>query len=211
MLSATSSKKNQLFSNRFQPFSFSSVFIIKPPKLRKTFYNQSDQVLVDKCLSGDAQAQQELYEKYVQAMYNVSVRMVNNSEDASDIIQEVFVKVFRNLTSFQGESTLGAWIKKITVNTTLNFLRKAKKNTTSSWEEGMDMPMEEEIDAARFSMEQIHQAIKQLPERCRIVLSLYLIEGYQHQEIASILNITVSTSKTQYRRGRQLLQNILKE
>jgi len=67
-------KKNQLFSTRFQPFSFSSVFIIKPPKLRKNFYNQSDQVLVDKCLSGDAQAQQELYEKYVQAMYNVSVR-----------------------------------------------------------------------------------------------------------------------------------------
>ena len=73
---------------------------------------------MEDCLSGDAQAQQELYNKYVQAMYNVTVRMVNNSEDASDIIQEVFVKVFRNLSSFQGESTLGAWIKKITVNTT---------------------------------------------------------------------------------------------
>ena len=178
--------------------------------MRKTFYNQSDQTLVEDCLSGDAQAQQELYNKYVQAMYNVTVRMVNNSEDASDIIQEVFVKVFRNLSSFQGESTLGAWIKKITVNTTLNFLRKAKKNNTSSWEDGMDMPMEEAIDESQYSMTQIHHAIKQLPERCRVTLTLYLIEGYQHQEIASILGITVSTSKTQYRRGRQLLQQILK-
>ena len=178
--------------------------------MRKTFYNQTDQTLVEDCLNGDSLAQQELYNKYVQAMYNVAVRMVNNSEDASDIIQEVFVKVFRNLASFQGDSTIGAWIKKITVNTTLNFLRKAKKDNTSSWEEGMDVPMEEAIDEKQYSMTQIHHAIKQLPERCRVVLTLYLIEGYQHQEIASILDITVSTSKTQYRRGRQLLQRILK-
>ena len=178
--------------------------------MRKTFYNQTDQTLVEDCLNGDSQAQQALYEKYVQAMYNVAVRMVNNSEDASDIIQEVFVKVFRKLDSFQGESTLGAWIKKITVNTTLNFLRQAKKNNISILEEGMDVAMEETIDETAYSMPQIHHAIKQLPERCRVVLSLYLIEGYQHQEIASILGVTVSTSKTQYRRGRQLLQEILK-
>lgn len=178
--------------------------------MRKTFYNQTDQTLVEDCLDGDAQAQQALYNNYVQAMYNVAVRMVNNSEDASDIIQEVFVKVFRSLASFEGESTLGAWIKKITVNTTLNFLRKAKKNNTTSWEDGMDMPMEEAIDETEYSMAQIHHAIKQLPERCRVVLSLYLIEGYQHQEIASILGVTVSTSKTQYRRGRLLLQEFLK-
>ena len=178
--------------------------------MRKTFYNQTDQILVENCLNGDSLAQQELYNKYVQAMYNVAVRMVNNSEDASDIIQEVFVKVFRNLGSFQGDSTIGAWIKKITVNTTLNFLRKAKKNNTTSWEDGMDVPMDEAIDETEYTMAQIHHAIKQLPERCRVVLTLYLIEGYQHQEIASILDITVSTSKTQYRRGRQLLQGILK-
>jgi len=123
----------------------------------------------------------------------------------------IFVKVFRNLHTFQGESTLGAWIKKITVNTTLNFIRKEKRNTSVELAEGTDIPDTiEAIDTARYSMAQIHHAIKQLPERCRVVLSLYLIEGYQHQEIAEILGITTSTSKTQYRRGRQLLQEILK-
>ena len=179
--------------------------------MRKTFYIAEDQTLVEQCLAGEQQAQYELYQKYVQAMYNVVVRMVKHSEDAEDVIQEVFVKVFRNLHTFQGESTLGAWIKRITVNTTLNFIRKAKRNNEVGLDEGTEIPeLIEEIDTARYSMAQIHHAIKQLPERCRVVLSLYLIEGYQHQEIADILGITVSTSKTQYRRGRQLLQEILK-
>ena len=179
--------------------------------MRKTFYNPTEQELVENCLNGQPQAQYDLYQKYVQAMYNVAVRMVKHSEDAEDIIQEVFVKVFRNLDSFNGESTLGAWIKKITVNTTLNFIRKEKKNFFTSIEEGLDLPEEiEEINASEYSMTQIHHAIKQLPERCRVVVSLFLTEGYRHQEIASILGITESTSKTQYRRGRQLLQNILK-
>lgn len=179
--------------------------------MRKTFYIAEDQTLVEQCLAGEQQAQYDLYQKYVQAMYNVVVRMVKHSEDAEDVIQEVFVKVFRNLHTFQGESTLGAWIKRITVNTTLNFIRKAKRNNEVGLDEGTEIPeIIEEIDTARYSMAEIHHAIKQLPERCRVVLSLYLIEGYQHQEIADILGITVSTSKTQYRRGRQLLQEILK-
>jgi len=178
--------------------------------LRKTFYIAEDQTLVEQCLNGQQQAQQDLYQRYVQAMYNVVVRMVNHSADAEDIIQEVFVKVFRNLHTFQGESTLGAWIKRITVNTTLNFIRKEKRNNEVVLAEGIDIPeIIEELDTAKYSMAQIHHAIKQLPERCRVVLSLYLIEGYQHQEIAEILGVTVSTSKTQYRRGRQLLQEIL--
>lgn len=179
--------------------------------MRNTYYNETEQALVAECLNGSSQAQYELYQKYVQAMFNVVVRMVKKTEDAEDIIQEVFVKVFRSLESFHGESTLGAWIKRITVNTTLNHLRKEKNNFLSSLEEGMDRPiMEEEDVVSKYTMEQIHHAIKQLPEKCRVVLSLFLIEGYQHKEIASILKITESTSKTQYRRGRQLLQEILK-
>lgn len=179
--------------------------------MRKIFYIAEDQELVERCLNGQQQAQYDLYQKYVQAMYNVVVRMINHAEDAEDVIQEVFVKVFRNLHTFQGESTLGAWIKKITVNTTLNFIRKEKRNNSVELAEGTDIPdVIEEIDTTRYTMTQIHHAIKQLPERCRVVLSLFLIEGYQHQEIAQILGVTTSTSKTQYRRGRQLLQEILK-
>ena len=179
--------------------------------MRTTYYSEKEQTLVAGCLSGSQQAQYELYQKYGQGMYNVVIRMVKKSEDAEDIIQEVFVKVFRSLETFHGESTLGAWIKKITVNTTLNFLRKEKKNFLMSLEEGMDMPdLIEKEEVSQYSMADIHHGIKQLPERCSIVLSLYLIEGYQHKEIATILNITESTSKTQYRRGRQLLQGILR-
>ena len=179
--------------------------------MRKTFYDQSDQLLVENCLKEQSQAQYELYQKYVQAMYNVVVRMVKHSEDAEDIIQEVFVKVFRSLDKFNGESTLGAWIKRITVNTTLNFLRKAKQAHWTSIEEGLALPeVFDEVAPSRYTMPQIHQAIKQLPDKCRVVVSLFLIEGYQHKEIAQILKITESTSKTQYRRGRQLLQDLLK-
>ncbi len=177
-----------------------------------TYYNEAEKTLVANCLNGDQQAQHELYDKYVQAMYNTVLRMVKNTTDTEDIIQEVFVKVFRKLDSFQGDSTLGAWIKRITINTSLNFIRKEKKNFLMSVEENFDIPDEpdEELDMP-YSMEQIHFGIKQLPERCRVVLSLFLLEGYQHKEIASILNIAESTSKTQYRRGKRLLQEYLKE
>lgn len=180
--------------------------------MRKTYYTEEEEKLVNDCLSGQQQAQYDLYQKYVQAMYNVVVRMVKHTEDAEDVIQEVFVKVFRSLHTFNGESTLGAWIKRITVNTTLNFIRKDNKNSTTSIADHIDIPDTEEIvDASKYSMAQIHHAIKQLPERCSAIISLFLIEGYQHKEIATILNITESTSKTQYRRGKFLLQDILNE
>jgi RNA polymerase sigma-70 factor (ECF subfamily) len=179
--------------------------------LRNTYYTEEEALLVESCKEGIQQAQFDLYQKYVQAMYNIVIRMVTYPEDAEDIIQDVFVKVFQNLEHFQGESTLGAWIKRITINTTLNFLRKEKKNRVVELNEQVNVFYDEaEVDVSTYSMAQIHHGIKQLPERSRIVLTLYLIEGYQHKEIASILKITESTSKTQYRRGKQLLQNILK-
>ncbi|MEM6321391.1 MAG: RNA polymerase sigma factor [Bacteroidota bacterium] len=179
--------------------------------MRKSFYDESDRTLVQDCLAGDEQAQQTLYEQYAQAMYNVAVRMVNRSADAEDILQEVFVKVFRNLHTFQGDSTIGAWIKRITVNSTLNFIRSQKNYQIVEVSEAWNPPLEEtETEVSAYNMTDIHYAIKQLPERCRAIVSLYLIEGYQHKEIAQILDITESTSKTQYRRGRQLLQDLLR-
>jgi len=132
--------------------------------------------------------------------------------DAEDIIQEVFVKVFQKLSEFRGESTLGAWIKRITVNTTLNFIRQRKEikfMENEEWDRSDLLQAEKKIDP-EFSMKQVHHAIKKLPDGCRVVLNLYLLEGYQHQEIASILKITESTSKTQYRRGKQLLAKRLR-
>jgi RNA polymerase sigma factor (sigma-70 family) len=175
-------------------------------------YSIEEQELVRRCLRRDDRAQMRLYRKYVQAMYNTVVRMVANKMDAEDIIQEVFVKVFQKLSEFRGESTLGAWIKRITVNTTLNFIRQRKEikfMENEEWDRSDLLQEEKKIDP-EFSMKQVHHAIKKLPDGCRVVLNLYLLEGYQHQEIASILKITESTSKTQYRRGKQLLAKKLR-
>lgn len=175
-------------------------------------YTIEEQELVRRCLRRDDRAQMHLYRKYVQAMYNTVVRMVPNKMDAEDIIQEVFVKVFQKMSEFRGESTLGAWIKRITVNTTLNFIRQRKEikfMENEEWDRSNLLLEEKKIDP-EFSIKQVHHAIKKLPDGCRVVLNLFLLEGYQHKEIASILKISESTSKTQYRRGKLLLANQLR-
>lgn len=168
--------------------------------------------LVRRSLQGDSRAQMRLYRKYVQAMFNTVVRMVPNKMDAEDIIQEVFVKVFQKLGQFKGDSTLGAWIKRITVNTTLNFIRARKEiyfMQDEEWERTNLLQEDVKVEP-EYSMKQVHHAIKKLPDGCRVILNLYLLEGYQHKEIASILKITESTSKTQYRRGKKLLAEQLR-
>ena len=168
--------------------------------------------LVRRSIAGDNQAQYGLYRKYVKAMYHTVLRMVGKTADAEDVTQEVFSKVFANLNSFKGDSTLGAWIKRIAVNTTLNFLRKEQRmrwvdleNTSEPSVEFVPIP---EPDTS--NLKRIHEAIKVLPEGCRVVFCLFLLEGYRHQEIAGILGISESTSKTQYRRARGLLQKALR-
>jgi RNA polymerase sigma-70 factor (ECF subfamily) len=145
-------------------------------------------------------------------MYNRIIRMVADRHQAEDILQEVFLKVFRYLPNFKGDSTIGAWIKRIAINTTIEHLRSNRRieYVDSVPENGILHPAIGEA-SPKVSMATIHEAIKQLPSGSRVVLTLYLLEGYQHQEIAQILDISASTSKTQYRRGRQLLQEILKE
>lgn len=180
--------------------------------LHQHHINIEDQQLIRRCCQGDARAQRQLYNLYVQAMYNRVVRMVADRHLAEDIIQEVFLKVFRYLPTYKGDSTIGAWIKSIAVNTTIEYLRRNQKiQYMEEIPEPQIWPDNPENGAPQLEMAVIHETIKQLPSGSRVVLTLYLIEGYQHQEIAEILDISVSTSKTQYRRGKQLLQQLLKE
>ncbi len=166
--------------------------------------------LVRLTMAGDDQAARRLYEKYIGAMFHTATRMVGSTEEAEDVIQEAFIRVFQGLNQFKGESTLGAWIKRIVVHTALNHLRQHKRNGFLSIEEGFPEPSQEPDEPkSDWKPEDIHYAIKQLPEGCRVVLSLYLLEGYQHKEIAQILGIAESTSKTQYRRGKKLLKQLL--
>lgn len=138
--------------------------------------------------------------------------MVSDQHLAEDILQEVFIKVFRYLPTFKGESTIGAWIKSIAVNTAIEHLRRNQKvQYVDEIPEQQMQPVQNTNNKPPLEMAAIHEAIKQLPAGSRVVLSLYLLEGYQHQEIAQILDISVSTSKTQYRRGKLLLQELLKQ
>lgn len=166
--------------------------------------------LIELCKAGDRKAQYQLYQQYTKAMYNVAVRIVKDTAEAQDVLQEAFVKAFKQLGSFKGSATFGAWLKRIVVNTSINHLRKRRETL---WE-GEDIP-EPTVDyspepgESRWNMQQIQTAISQLPEGYRIVFSLYLIEGYDHGEIAQILGISEATSKSQYSRARQKLRTTL--
>ena len=170
----------------------------------------SNEKLIARCLQNETAAQQELYQQYAKAMYHTAIRMVDRKVDAEDIVQETFIKAFRSLGSFQGKSTIGAWIKRICINTCLNHIQRNRRMPILS-DVLLEAPLlEEEEKEFPIKMKDIHHAIKQLPDGCRLIFCLYLLEGYQHKEISELLQVTESTSKTQYRRARILLQKLLK-
>jgi RNA polymerase sigma-70 factor (ECF subfamily) len=146
-------------------------------------------------------------------MYNICYRMMNNAEEAQDMLQEGFVDAFRRLDSFRFESTFGAWLKKIVINKCINALEKRKITWADeeisdeyAYEPGDGNINEDEL---RLSVERVKKAMNLLPEGARIIFSLYLLEGYDHTEISGILHISESTSKTQFMRARQLVKEIL--
>lgn len=169
--------------------------------------------LVQQCLKGDEAAQRLLYSRYVGAMFHTVLRLVGNRHDAEDLTQEAFVKVFQRLDSFRGESTLGAWVKRIVVNATLNHLRTANRLRFVEFDGQTGQPDEATVDEEiwAFDVRRIHEAIGQLPDGCRMVFSLHLLEGYRHQDVAQLLGITESTSKTQYMRAKRLVRERLEE
>ena len=163
--------------------------------------------LIEKCKNGDSQAQFSLYNQYKKAMYNLAHRILNNREDAEDILQEAFVDCFRNIGSFRFESTFGAWLKKILLNRCINHLRKKKLDLTLC--ENLPPVIYEEEEEVTYETEKIFKGIEMLPDGYRIILTLYLLEGYDHSEISQILDISESTSKSQYMRAKERLRRIL--
>ena len=163
--------------------------------------------LIEKCKNGDSQAQFSLYNQYKKAMYNLAHRILNNREDAEDILQEAFVDCFRNIGSFRFESTFGAWLKKILLNRCINHLRKKKLDLTLC--ENLPPVIYEEEEEVTYETEKIFKGIEMLPDGYRIILTLYLLEGYDHSEISQILDISESTSKSQYMRAKERLRKIL--
>lgn len=168
--------------------------------------------LIERCKSGDSIAQEEIYRRYAKNMYNSAYRILGHQAEAEDVLQESFLEVFTKLHDWRGDSTFGAWLKRIVVNRSISLLRKRKIELidANDFENIADDEIEFEIeDVNEQLLNWIKKGISQLPDGYKIVLSLYLIEGYDHTEIAEILNISESTSKTQFSRAKEKLRLIL--
>ncbi len=167
---------------------------------------------------GERRAQYDLYRQYEKAMYNVCLRILNHDAEAQDVLQEAFLDAFGNLHSFRAQSTFGAWLKQIVVNRAINHLRSRRmvlvglEDTRLGEDDGLDLPNPEPFDEAGVQLEvdRIKRAMQILPEGYRVVLSLYLFEGYDHEEIGQALHISESTSRSQFLRGKKKLLELLK-
>jgi RNA polymerase sigma-70 factor (ECF subfamily) len=168
--------------------------------------------LVEACKRGDQKAQFELYRLYNAAMYNTTLRIVGDSDDAEDVMQEAFLKAFEKLDSYMGAVSFGAWLKRIVINKALDFLRLKKEQLSLEDAGEVGEMVDEPVDTGEveYRTEAIKKAIYDLPEGYRVVLSLILLEGYDHEEVSAILNISNATSRTQYHRAKKRLIELLK-
>lgn len=165
--------------------------------------------LVNGCIKGDRKAQKELFDRFSDKMMVVSMRYSKSDQEAEDILQEAFIKVFDKIQTFRGEGKLEFWIKRIVVNTALNYSRSKLYMFPM-----VDVSQNEFIPCKDFSLTDFHfkdllKMIQSLPSGCQVIFNLYAIEGYTHKEIADELEISEGTSKSQYSRARGLLQKMI--
>jgi RNA polymerase sigma factor (sigma-70 family) len=172
------------------------------------------QVLIDRCRNGDRLAQSELYKLYYKAMYNTCYRMLNDKVEAEDVMQESFLAAFLKIKTYRGEMSFGSWLKRIVINKAIDALR-ARKIKFDELDERAGIPDDERGDVAETEedgkkIEKIREAVSRLPEGFRVVISLALFEGFDHEEIAMILKINESTSRSQLARAKKKLMEYLK-
>lgn len=167
--------------------------------------------MIESCIRGDVRAQYQLYSLYSRAMYNICYRMTGQKEEAEDMLQESFSYAFSKLGSFRFESSFGAWLKRIVVNTCINQLKKKRVDLVYAETHNDTEPEEEPVDYGEIRMkaDSVVKAMNELPQGYRVVFSLYLLEGYDHAEISGILGIAESTSKSQFLRAKKKMKEIL--
>ena len=166
--------------------------------------------IVAKAKLGHHDALEWLYNNYSKAMFNICFRMVGKRDDAEDVLQDVFVIAFKNLHQLKDEMQFGGWLKRITINECIRFSKK--QFYWDGWEDERfeHLKDDETMDWwSDINLQIIHDATKQLPNGCRQIFNLFAIENFSHKEIANNLNISESTSKSQYHRARQLLKEQL--
>jgi RNA polymerase sigma factor (sigma-70 family) len=164
--------------------------------------------LIRGCQVNDRKAQFQVYKLYYKAMFNTATRIVNDSARAEDIMQESFLEAFRQIGNYRGESSFGTWLKKIVINKSIDEIRKSK-DIISIDEADIELPDQNEdenyLQVLSTKVEEIRKAIHALPDSYRIILSLYLLEGYDHEEISQVLDISYNLSRTRYSRARKKL------
>ncbi|MBL4708382.1 MAG: sigma-70 family RNA polymerase sigma factor [Flavobacteriales bacterium] len=179
---------------------------------RNNFSLEPKKLEIERAKTGDQDAMHMLYSYYSIAMLNTSYRILNNKEDAEDVLQEAFVKAFSSLKQFNYQSTFGAWFKRIVVNQSIDQLKKRRKEIFCENEITVEIKASNEglpEGDVQEKLNVLYKALHQLPDGYRTVFSLYLLEGYDHDEISEILNIEVSTSISQLSRAKKKLKLLM--
>lgn len=170
----------------------------------------TEEQMLQGCLKNDASVQEVLYNRFSPRMLGVCYRFARNREDAEDMMQEGFIKVFSQIHQFRGQGALEGWIRRIIVHTCINILKKNKKfSDTVDLFHASTLHLKENNIPSLMQAKQVVECIRLLPLGYRTVLNLYAIEGYSHREISSILDIEESTSRSQYTRAKSMLKDIL--
>ncbi len=170
----------------------------------------TEEAILQGCLSNNAAAQKALYEKYSAKMLSVCYRYAHNREDAEDMLQEGFIKVFGQIHTFQSRGAFEGWIRRIIIHTCINNLKKNKRfNESVDLIHATSMQVKEETIPSIIQAKQVVECIRLLPIGYRTVLNLYAIEGFSHREIGEILDIEESTSRSQYTRAKAMLEDML--
>lgn len=172
----------------------------------------NDEALIQACVSGNEKAQFQLFERFAPKMMVVCLRYSENREMAEDVLQESFVKVFKNLKKFTNEGSLEGWIRRIVVNSSLDMIRKNKKRKYDTQVENVTFlaPQNDFIEETLMA-DDLMKIINQMPSGYKVVFNLFAIEGYSHKEISETLKISENTSKSQYSRARAYLRDILEK
>lgn len=178
-----------------------------------TGHNLMHQDLLEACKRGDSKAQMEIYRLYYKPMYHVSLRILGDTMEAEDVMQEAFLVAFRSIRSMDLNISFGGWLKRIVVNRSLDTVRKRKPQVELVADYPDEVPSESYYQAEEGTIEEkvekVRRALDKLPEKYRLVLSLNLFEGYDHDEIGQILGVTPSTSRAQLSRGKQKLLQLM--
>lgn len=172
--------------------------------METTYYHIHNELAL-KAGKGDSQAQFQLYELYYKAMFNTAVGIVNDSMQAEELMQNGFMTAFTKMDKWHQKSSFGAWLKRVVINECLDHLSKRKLDTVSIEEMQISTPQDEEMDDPEYSVAEVKAVMKDLPQGYRTILSLYLFEGYDHEEISDVLKISSSTSRSQYLRAKKKL------